>query len=154
MKYEYLVDKGRRAKPFKMCNNIHKMKEFDLERLSSNEEEIMQLIWKMGSCSVRDILEQVAEPKPPYTTLASMVKNLERKGYLCTASYGKVYKYEAKISQEEYSKRSIDGIVQRYFKGSYRQLLQFFADSNKLSSHELRELIALIEQSDDEQERK
>ena len=53
-----------------------------MEKLTRQEEEVMLYIWKLESCYVKDILAEFPEPKPPYTTVASIVKNLERKQYV------------------------------------------------------------------------
>jgi len=82
-----------------------------MEELNQHEEEIMSLFWKQGELLIRDILEQLPDPKPPYTTLASTVRNLERKGYLSHRMYGTVNIYKPIISQEAYSKRSINRLV-------------------------------------------
>ena len=50
-----------------------------MERLTAQEEEIMLYIWKLGPCFIRDILNEMQEPRPPYTSVASVVRNLERK---------------------------------------------------------------------------
>lgn len=60
-----------------------------MEKLTMQEEEVMRLIWQIGPCFVKEILAKYADPKPPYTTLASIVKNLERKKYVKNKRYGK-----------------------------------------------------------------
>ena len=53
----------------------------------------MRKIWEAGPCAVRDLLSVYPEPKPPYTTLASIVKNLERKQYVKPTRMGNTYRY-------------------------------------------------------------
>lgn len=50
-----------------------------MEKLTMQEEEVMIYIWELESCYVKDIVAKFAQPVPPYTTVASIVKNLERK---------------------------------------------------------------------------
>jgi len=87
-----------------------------MEKLTQQEEDVMQVIWNTGQGFVKDFLEEMPEPKPPYTTLASTIKNLEKKGF-----------------------------VSDYFKNSYKELVEFFAKDEKISADELKEIINLIE---------
>ena len=64
-----------------------------MERLTRQEEDVMRWIWQIEPCFIKDILAKYEEPKPPYTTLASIVKNLERKKYVKAKRYGNTYEY-------------------------------------------------------------
>jgi len=89
-----------------------------MEKLTPPEEQAMQAVWKIGEGHVKLFLEQIAEPKPPYTTLASTVKNLEKKGYLNSRLVGNAYLYQPAISEAEYKKKFMSGVVQNYFANS------------------------------------
>lgn len=116
-----------------------------MDKLTPQEEEAMLAIWKTGEGNVKSFLDQVAEPKPPYTTLASTVKNLEKKGYLTSRLLGNTYLYKPSISEAEYKKRSVNGLVKHYFDNSYKEMVSFFIEQKKLSAKELKELIQMIE---------
>ena len=116
-----------------------------MEKLSQQEEEAMQAVWLTGTGFIKDFLEQIAEPKPPYTTLASTVKNLERKGFVLAEKMGNSFRYSAAIGEQEYKKRFMSGFVNDYFKNSYKDLVAFFAKEKKISTTELQEIIKLIE---------
>jgi BlaI family penicillinase repressor len=116
-----------------------------MEKLSQQEEEAMQAIWQAGTGFIKDFLDQLTEPKPPYTTLASTVKNLERKGFVTSEKMGNSYRYTPAINEEEYKKRFMSGFVSDYFKNSYKDLVTFFANEKKISAGELKEIIKLIE---------
>lgn len=116
-----------------------------MEKLTKQEEEAMQAVWQCGSGSVKDFLDLLAEPKPPYTTLASTIKNLERKGFLNSEKIGNTYRYIPAIKEEEYKKRFMNGFVNDYFENSYKDLVTFFANEKKLSASDLKEIIKLIE---------
>lgn len=105
----------------------------------------MQVIWQMGEGFIKDFLDQMAEPKPPYTTLASTVKNLERKEFLRGDKLGNSYRYSALIKEEDYKKRFMNGFVNNYFQNSYKELVTFFAQNKKISTDELQEIIKMIE---------
>ena len=116
-----------------------------MEKLTKQEEEAMQAVWQCGSGSVKDFLDQIAEPKPPYTTLASTIKNLERKDFLKSEKIGNTYRYVPAIKEEEYKKRFMNGFVSDYFENSYKDLVTFFANEKKISASDLKEIINLIE---------
>ena len=116
-----------------------------MERLTQQEEEAMQAIWKLEGGFIKDFLEELEEPKPPYTTLASTVKNLEKKGYLQSERLGNTYRYTPLIKAEDYKKRFMKGFVGDYFKNSYKELVAFFAKEKQISAEELKEIIDMIE---------
>ena len=82
---------------------------------------------------------------PPYTTLASTIRNLERKGYLDSKLVGNVYIYTPAVSEDEYKKTFLSGVVKNYFANSYKELVNFFVEQKKLSPKELKEIIEMIE---------
>lgn len=116
-----------------------------MEKLTQQEEEAMQAVWQNGPGSVKDFLDQIAEPKPPYTTLASTIKNLERKAFLTSEKFSNTYRYTPVIKEEEYKKRFMNGFVSDYFENSYKDLVTFFANEKKISANDLKEIINLIE---------
>lgn len=119
----------------------------DMKKLTKQEEEAMQAVWQCGAGSVKDFLDMMEEPLPPYTTLASTIKNLERKGFLTSEKVGNVYRYSASIKEEEYKKKFMNGFVSDYFQNSYKDLVTFFANEKKISASDLKEIIKLIEDS-------
>ena len=105
-----------------------------MEKLTHQEEEIMLVIWKKKRGIIKDFLEQLPEPQPPYTTVASIVKNLEKKGFLSSEKIGNTYLYIPRITQTEYKKKFLSGIVKSYFSNSYKEMVTFFAHEQKLPS--------------------
>ena len=116
-----------------------------MEKLTIQEEEAMLAVWKTGEGSVKTFLEQFPDPKPPYTTLASTIKKLESRGVLKSRLLGNTYLYSATISEKEYKKTFLNGVVKNYFSDSYKELVNFFVDQKKLSPKELKEIIDMIE---------
>jgi BlaI family transcriptional regulator, penicillinase repressor len=116
-----------------------------MEKLTPQEEEAMRAVWDSGEGSVKSFLDRMPDPKPPYTTLASTIKNLERKGYLRSRLVGNVYLYESIIAEGEYKKNFLGNMVKSYFDNSYKELVNFFVDQKKLSAEELKEIIEMIE---------
>lgn len=105
----------------------------------------MQAVWHCTTGFIKDFLDIMEEPKPPYTTLASTIKNLERKEFLTSEKLGNSYRYSAAIKEEEYKKKFMSGFVSDYFQNSYKDLVAFFANEKKISADELKEIIKLIE---------
>ena len=116
-----------------------------MEKLTQQEEEAMQVIWENGGGFIKDFLEGLAEPRPPYTTLASTVKNLEKKGFVKSEKLGNSYRYLPLLKEEEYKKKFMKGFVGDYFKNSYKDLVAFFAKEKQISAEELKEIIDMIE---------
>lgn len=105
----------------------------------------MQVLWKLEGGFIKDVLELLPEPQPPYTTLASTIRNLERKGYLQSEKLGNTYRFTPLIAAEDYRKRFMNTFVGDYFKNSYKELVSFFAQDQKISAAELQEIIEMIE---------
>lgn len=116
-----------------------------MEKLTQQEEAAMLAIWKSERGFVKDFLETHPVPVPPYTTLASTIKNLEKKAYLKSRKVGNVYEYTPLIAEEEYKKQFMQSFVKDYFESSYKELVTFFAKEKSISPEELKEIIKMIE---------
>lgn len=116
-----------------------------MEKLTPQEEEAMMMVWKTGEGVIKDYLSKYPMPQPPYTTLASIIKNLERKGFLNSKRYGSTSVYSPRVSEEEYKHKFMSGVVENYFENSYSEMVTFFAKKQKISTNELKAIIDLIE---------
>lgn len=112
-----------------------------MKELTRAEEEIMQVLWQLESAFVKDVIEELPEPKPAYNTVSTIVRILEQKGFVGHEAQGKSHKYHPVISKEDYTKTFMKGFVSRYFSGSYQQMVSFFTKEDKLSVQELEELM-------------
>ena len=115
-----------------------------MEKLTHVEEGTMQAVWRTGEGNVKAFMENMDEPAP-YTTVASTVKNLEKKGYLTSRLIGNAYLYKPAVSEEDYKKKFMGSVVKEYFDNSYKELVSFFVEQKKLSAKELKEILELIE---------
>ncbi|MFV0606363.1 MAG: BlaI/MecI/CopY family transcriptional regulator [Niabella sp.] len=113
-------------------------------KLTSQEEQVMIAIWETGEGHIKAFMDNMEDPGP-YTTIASTVKNIEKKGYITGKLFGKVYVYKPAISREEYKKTFMGDVVKDYFSNSYKELVNFFVDQKKLSAKELKEIVTMIE---------
>ena len=116
-----------------------------MEKLTIQEEEAMIYIWELGSCFVKDIVAKYPQPAPPYTTVASIIKNLERKQYVTAARVGNTYQYTPAIRESEYKRTFMSGFVRNYFENSYKEMVSFFAKEQKISNKDLKDIIDMIE---------
>lgn len=116
-----------------------------MEKLTFQEEEVMLIIWQQKEGVIKDFVNQMPEPHPPYTTVASIVKNLEKKGYVNSKRYGNTNVYFPSVDENDYKNRFLSGVVRNYFANSYKEMVTFFAKKQKISAEELQEIIHLIE---------
>jgi BlaI family transcriptional regulator, penicillinase repressor len=114
------------------------------EKLTPQEEQALQAVFKTGEGNVKMIMENMEE-ELPYTTIASTIKNLEKKGWLQSRMMGNAYLYKPAITEEEFKKKFMNNVVKDYFDNSYKELVSFFIEQKKLSAKELQEIIAMIE---------
>ncbi|TJZ60771.1 BlaI/MecI/CopY family transcriptional regulator [Sphingobacterium olei] len=115
-----------------------------MEKLTIQEEEAMLSIWQLNGGFVKEILDNLKGEKPPYTTLASTIKNLEKKSYVKPVRYANAKRYEPVISEEEYKAKFMNNFVGDYFKNSYKDMVSFFVKEEKLSGKELEEIMDMI----------
>lgn len=117
-----------------------------INKLTRAEEEVMQLLWKIGRGTVSDLLDRYPDPKPPHSTISSVVRILEKKGFLNHKAYGKTYEYFPVIDREAYGRRSLGDLLRDYFGGSASRLVSHLAEAEKLSKEDLEELIRKLEE--------
>jgi BlaI family penicillinase repressor len=104
----------------------------------------MQAVWRTGEGNVKAFMEQL-DVEMPYTTVASIIKNLEKKGFLSSRLLGNAYLYKPAVSEADYKKKFMGNVVKEYFDNSYKEMVNFFVEQKKLSAKELKEIINMIE---------
>jgi len=118
-----------------------------MEELTKAEERIMQVLWKLQKAFVKDIIDELEEePKPPYNTISSIVRLLEKKGYVDYKAYGKTYEYFPAITKDEYAKTTFSKLFSGYFDNSPTSLLSFMVKEEKLSEKDIEEIKKIINQ--------
>ncbi|RYG30824.1 MAG: BlaI/MecI/CopY family transcriptional regulator [Chitinophagaceae bacterium] len=113
-----------------------------MKSLTKAEEQIMQIIWQKERCLVRDIVEALETPVPQ-TTVSSVVRILEKKGFVGHKAYGKTYEYFPLVDKQDFTRNGIKSWINNYFEGSPKHLVSFLVTENEL---ELKELDALMKQ--------
>ncbi len=110
-------------------------------QLTRAEEQVMQILWDLGEGLVKDIRDRFDEPRPARNTVSTVVRILEKKGFVDHKSYGNVHLYFPVVSREEYSRHQLFGLLEGYFDNSFPAMASFFAREKDLSLAEMEELI-------------
>jgi BlaI family transcriptional regulator, penicillinase repressor len=121
-----------------------------MQKLTKTEESVMQQLWDIERGTVSDLLARMEEPRPPHSTLSSVVRILEKKGYVGFKAYGKTYEYFPIISRADYGASSLSDVMQNYFGGSARQLVSHLLDDKKIAPDELEHIIQRLQDMDDQ----
>ncbi len=110
-------------------------------RLTKAEEEIMLVLWQLEEATIRDVMQKLDEPDTPYTTVSTVVRVLEKKGYVGHKAVGTTYLYQPLLVRKDYLKGHLSGIAANYFNGSVSRMAAFFAKENDLDMKELGKLM-------------
>jgi BlaI family penicillinase repressor len=110
-------------------------------QLTKAEEQVMQILWDMKEGLVKDIRDSFSEPRPVRNTVSTVLRVLEKKGYVGHKAYGNVHLYHPLVSKEEYSKSQLFGLMEGYFNNSFPAMASFFAREKDLTMKELEELM-------------
>lgn len=113
----------------------------DLKELTRAEDQVMQILWKLEKAFVKDIVEQMPEPRPAYNTVSTIIRILEAKGFVDHKAYGKTHEYFPLVTKDKYTKFYLNNLIKGYFNGSFNNLVSFFAKENKLSAQEMEKLL-------------
>lgn len=114
------------------------------QELTRAELEIMQLFWTKGPSMVNDLLEAMPEPKPAYNTVSTVVRILEKKGFVGHKAYGKSYEYYPLVSKETYASRYMDTVLNNFFGGSLSRLVSFFSEHKSITIEETDAILKML----------
>lgn len=112
-----------------------------MKELTKAEEQIMQLLWVQEKAFVKDIVEQIPEPKPAYNTVSTIIRILEKKGFVGYKAYGKTHEYFPLVSRKDYTRSFMKNFMRNYFSGSFQEMVSFFAREDNMSLSDLDELM-------------
>jgi predicted transcriptional regulator len=119
-----------------------------MKELTNAEEQIMQAIWAVGAGFLKDIVEALPEPRPAYSTVATVIRILEQKNFVAHRTYGKTHEYYPLVTKQEYTKGYFQNFLKKYFSGSFSGMLSFFADEQDVDLHELEQLLKARKKKD------
>lgn len=117
-----------------------------MKELTKAEEQVMQILWQIKKGFVKDILEKMPDPKPAYNTVSTIVRILEKKGFVGYTAYGKTHEYYPLVEKREYSHYYLKTFMKNYFGGSFKNLVSFFAKENDMDIQEFEEMMKYVEE--------
>ena len=115
-------------------------------QLSPSEEELMQHLWKLKKAFMKDLLDAYPEPKPAPTTVATLLKRMQDKGFVDYKQFGRSREYFPLVKKTDYFSKHVNGLIKKFFNNSATQFASFFTSETDLTEKELQELKALIDQ--------
>jgi BlaI family transcriptional regulator, penicillinase repressor len=115
-------------------------------QLTKAEEQLMELIWKSEKIFLKDIIESYPAPKPATTTIATLLKRMQDKGFVGYELYGNSRAYFALVKKNDYFSKHVKGIIKNYFGNSALQFASFFTSATNLSAKELESLKKIIDE--------
>ena len=119
------------------------MQDENIRELTRAEEEVMHVLWEMKSAFVKDMLKHF-KSQPAYNTISTIVRILEEKGFIAHKTYGKSHEYHPIISKNNYSKFVLNNLTKGYFSNSFKNLISFMAEEEKLSLKDIEEIKKVI----------
>jgi len=113
--------------------------------LTKAEEQVMKILWQMEKGLIRNIVEEYGDPKPAYTTVATIVKILEKKGFVTKTAIGNTFEYVPVVSKRDYTSKFLQRFVGKYFSNSYKSMISSLSSNENLSTQEMEEIIELFQ---------
>ena len=120
-----------------------------MKDLTKAEEQIMHILWSVKKGFVNDIMDNLPEPKPAYNTVSTIVRILEKKGFVDHNAFGKTHEYFPLISKDKYTKSYLKGFVENYFSNSYQNMVSFFSKNEDMTTKEIEEIIKILQEQVD-----
>ncbi|MXV51610.1 BlaI/MecI/CopY family transcriptional regulator [Pedobacter sp. HMF7647] len=117
----------------------------ELKDLTKAEEQVMQVLWDLEKGFVKDVIDQLPEPKPAYNTVSTIIRILETKGFIDHEAFGKSHRYFPLISKETYKSFATEKLLSNYFGSSVESMFSFFVNEKKIDLKEADEILKLIE---------
>jgi predicted transcriptional regulator len=119
--------------------------EKEIKELTRAEEQLMQILWEIGSGFVKEVIELLPEPKPAYNTVSTIIRILETKGFVDHTAFGKSHKYHPIVSKEEYKDFATNKLMNGYFENSVESMFSFFVKNEKIDLNEADEILKMIQ---------
>jgi len=118
----------------------------DIKELTKAEEQVMQILWEIKKGFVKEVIEKMPDPKPAYNTVSTVIRILEKKGFVGYNSFGKTHEYFPLIAKDEYRSFFLRNFMGNYFGGSIKNLVSFFARENDLDINDMEEIMKYVEE--------
>jgi len=115
-----------------------------MKELTKAEEQIMQVLWGLEKGFVKDVIDRLPDPKPAYNTVSTIVRILEKKGFVAHNAYGKTHEYYPLVLKDDYKKKFLKFFIKRYFGNSFQEMVSFFASDRDITLGEMEEIRELL----------
>jgi len=113
----------------------------NLPALSPSETEILRLVWQLDKATVQEVCEKLPDKRRiTYATVQTLLRRLEKKGYLKHAVSGKAHVFSAAVKREHVVRRSVGDFLDRLFGGDPVPLMQFLAEHGTISADDIEKL--------------
>ena len=116
-----------------------------IKELTRAEEQLMQILWQLKKGYVKDVIDELPDPKPAYNTVSTIIRILETKGFIDHKAYGKSHEYFPIISKEQYQNFATEKLLNGYFDNSVQHMFSYFVKKEKIDLKEADEIMKLIE---------
>lgn len=126
----------------------------EIKELTRAEEEVMQILWRLKRGFIKEILEKFDEPRPAYSTVSTIIRILQEKGFVNYKVYGRTFQYFPVISKDDYRKTQMSSFVRNYFSNSYQKMVSFFAREDSITVKDMEDIMAMMKKEDGEKKRK
>ena len=120
-----------------------------MKYLTEKEEQVMQILWRLGRAFVKEIVAEFPDPQPPITTISSIIRKLKEEGIVGFDAFGKTYRYYPILKKEEHGKASFKKMMRHYFAGSPERLLSHFMEETEMDEAEISRILDQIKANDD-----
>lgn len=114
------------------------------QELTRAELEIMQILWSLGRGFVNDVLSVMPEPKPAYNTISTIIRILEKKGFVAHNSYGKSHEYYPLVDKDSYTGCFMNSVLNNFFDGSASRMVSFLSSNKSISLEEADEIMKML----------
>jgi BlaI family transcriptional regulator, penicillinase repressor len=124
-----------------------------MKELTKAEEQVMQILWQLEEAFVNDMIELMPDPKPAYNTVSTIIRILEKKGFVDHEAFGKTYRYFPLVSKKDYTRKFLKNFLGSYFENSFKEMVSFFAKEDNMSVSEIEELMQEVKNEIENEEK-
>ncbi len=119
-----------------------------MKNLTKAEEQIIQILWRLKEGTTKEVLKELPDPKPAITTVSTIIRILESKGFVGHKPLKRGYIYYPIVQKEEYAKQSLSKMITNYFDGSFKKMVTFFVKDGNMDLKELEDMLKEINKNE------
>jgi predicted transcriptional regulator len=122
--------------------------------LTKAEEKAMKILWSIERGLIRDVVSKYEDPKPAYTTVATIFKILEKKGFVARTPVANSHEYYPLVERDEYTTQSVKSLVENYFSNSFKDMVSEFSSKENMTTGDMQDLIEHFQKQIQEKKKK